>query len=243
MINPENKIPIICVLFLIISSAGSDIFSQQFDIRKHSFFLPGEVTPGKITHLVGLAAIKMPEEIIEDETFLRMPLAFYKVKIGMPGNFSLKAAVESNIITYHFEGGVGWNLLLDNFSFYPELRSSFWTGRLEQYGFDSGMRGFDLTPALSTGYSFRKFSVTLTTELLYQISNTIRSGDIVVSREPRRFNGYSAGIFVEQPLWKNNIVVIGFKSQLIELYYPVWVAFSTFKRRFHVTEASVGLVL
>jgi hypothetical protein len=231
------------LLLLITLLVCKDIYPQEFDIRKHSFFLPGEMNPGKLTHLMGVAAIKMPEEIIEDETFLRVPLFFYRIKAGLPKNFSATASAESNVITLHLEGGIGWNFLLDKFSFAPEVRSSYWIGRLKQHGFDSGMSGFNVTPAFAAGCSFRKFSITLTGELFYQISNTVKNGELVISRDPKRFNGYSAGIFIEQPLWKNNVIVIGFKSLLIELYYPVWVAFSTFKRPFHVTEASVGLIL
>jgi hypothetical protein len=234
-----NPVYIILSFFLL----NTTVSSQQFNIRNNSYFLPRELTPGKFTHLMGLAALKMPEDIIEDETFLRTPIFYYKVRMGLPQNLNLLASFESNIITLHFETGIGWNLILNNFSTSTELKASYWTGRLKQFGFDSGMSGFEVIPGLSAGYSFTKFSITLKTELLYIISNVLKTGDIVVSRDPRKLNGYSAGLFVEQPLWNNNVVVIGFKSIMIELYYPIWVAFSTFKRRFHVTEASVGLVL
>jgi hypothetical protein len=235
----KTSLRFLIVLFLLSGYS----YSQQFDIRKYSYYLPGTLEYGQLSHLLGLSAIKMPEDIIEDETFLRSPLLFYKLKLGLPYNFKFLASVESNIITFHFEGGLGWHFLLDKFSFAPEIRSSYWTGRLKLHGFDSRMTGVDVTPGFSAGYTFRKFSITLKAELLYQISNTIRAGEITVSRDPQKFNGYSAGIFVEQPLWGNHVLVIGFRSIHVQLYYPIWVAFSTFERKFHVTEASMGLIL
>jgi hypothetical protein len=234
---------IVKILLLIIILFLTDAYSQQFDIRRNSFYLPGETEEWRFRHLMGVAAIKIPEEIIEDETSLRAPLLYYRINLGLPANFLFKSSVETNIITFHFEGGLGWNFLLDKLSFSPEVKASYWTGRLKQYGFDSRMSGVDVTTGLSGGYSFGKYSITLKSELFYQISNTIKAGDVTVSRDPQKFNGYANGIYIEQPLWKDNVIVVGFRYVLVELYYPVWVAFSTFKRRFHVTEATVGLIL
>jgi hypothetical protein len=230
---------VLIFFFLIVQFT----YAQEFDIRKNSFFLPSSENTGKIFHLIGMSAAKLPEEIVESEELFRAPLFFYEIKVNLLADLSSSVSIESNIITFNFSGALGWNYQLGNFSFAPGVNLSYWFGRLKRQGFESQMSGFNLDPSLSAGYSFRKFSITIVSEALYRLSSSIKNGDITVNKVLGRFNGYSIGIFIEQPFWKDNVVVVGFRSLFLELYYPVWVAFSTFKHRFHVSEAVVGLVL
>jgi hypothetical protein len=228
---------ILCLIFLTDSSA------QQLNITNNSWFYPTESETWTTDHLIILSLAKLPEEIIENKEIFKAPLFSYKARLGLPLNFHLSGGIESNIITYHFEAGLRWNYILNDLSFSPGFYISYWLGRLKQEGFDSKITGTNFYPGLNIGYSFKKFTVTIAGELLYQVNTSKKNGDVTVSRELRKYNGTSIGVYVEQPLWKENYLIIGFRSLFLKLYYPSWAAFNAFDRRLHITEAMVGLIL
>ena len=48
---------------------------------------------------------------------------------------------------------------------------------------------------------------------------------------------------LEQPLWKDNFLVLGIRSTFLKYYYPLWAAFSTFDRTYFIPEATITFIL
>ncbi len=235
------KISGVMIIFaLLISSRATP---QSLDLRRSTFHLPSTMRVGEVVHTIGLTTAGLPEDVIETVDAFRAPLIAYRAKAGLPFNLNTTGGIESNIITWHFSAGLNWSHEFGELGVSAGADVAFWFGWLDQEGFDTRMNGWQLYPNLSIGYTFPRFSVTVRTELMIPFKQSTRTGDVIVSEKSRRVEGWSVGIYIEQPLWKDNYAVIGFKSNFTKFYYPMWAGFSTFDRFFYIPEFIIGLNL
>jgi hypothetical protein len=190
----------------------------------------------EIIQTLGLTSANLPEDIVESDDAFRAPMAYYKLKIGLPENFLLEGAVKTNWYTHHLHLGPKWTYPFSRLSFSIGTDAAYFTGTMEEYGFDSKMTGWNIYPNISIGYLFPNFSITMKSELILLLDQTSRTGKIELTSSFKTFSGYSFAFYLEQPLWKNNFFVIGFKSNYTRFYYPIWFSFSTFDRFFFIPE-------
>ena len=221
-------------LFLIFFACGN--LYPQTNIRENSFFYPHSLNNNEILQTLGLSSAKLPEDVVETDDVFRAPLFAYRIKYGLPENLIAEGSAESNLITFHFAAGGKWNHEFGKFTMSSGGDIAFWFGKLEQFGFDTRIQGWHFYPNLSFGYAFPNFSVSLKYELLIILDQTTHNGDTKTENIFDTFSGHSFGLYIEQPLWKDNFVVIGFKSNFTKFYYPLWASFSTFDRFFYIPE-------
>jgi hypothetical protein len=230
-------------ILLILLLFCSNVFSQEIPVRENSFYYPHSLKQNEVFQTLGMASAKLPEDVVETDDVFRAPLFSYRIKYGLPENFIAEASLESNFITYHFAAGGKWNHEFGKLSVSAGTDIAFWFGMLKQFGFDTKIEGWNLYPNLSVGYAFENFSVSIKSELLFILAQSTRNGDIETENTYDTFSGYSFGLYIEQPLWKDNFVIIGFKSNFTKFYYPLWAGFSTFDRYFYIPEFVVGFNL
>ncbi len=227
-----SKLFLIVLIFLLTERS----FAQNINIRNNSFYYPHSLEFNEVIQTLGLSSAKLPEDVVETDDIFRAPLLFYRIKYGLPYNFISEAGFESNFLTFHLSLGTQWNHEFGKLSMSLGTDAAYWYGRLYQFGFDTNINGWHLYPNLSVGYSFTNFSVTVKSEALFILAQSTKTGDIKVSSNFDTFSGYAIGVYIEQPLWKDNFVVIGFKSNFTKFYYPMWATFSTFDRFFYISE-------
>jgi hypothetical protein len=187
-------------------------------------------------HTLGISSANLPEQIVESDDAFRAPLLFCKIKYGIPWNFDLEGQFKTNIITLYFSLGPKWTHELDRFSFSLGTDAAYYYGTLDQVDFKSSIEGLQIYPNLTLGYLFPKFSVSLKSEILLIMDQSARTGDEVVTSSFKTFSGYSFTTYIEQPLWKENFFVIGFRANYVRFFYPMWITFSTFDRFFFIPE-------
>lgn len=217
--------------------------AQDMAIGKNSFYLPHSLKSGEIIQNIGLSSAKLPEDVIETDDAFLAPLLAYRIKVGLVDNILAEGSFESNIVSFNFSSGFKWNQRFGRFSLSAGTDISFWFGKLNSYGFDTKIDGWNLSPNMSIGYEFPNFSVSLKSELMLILTQSTRNGDIKTNNFFHTLAGYSVGFYIEQPLWKDNFVVIGFKSNYARFYYPLWAGFSTFDRFFFIPEFIFGFNL
>jgi len=226
------------ILFLIVIPVS--LIAQSRDY----FIYPVPLAPNDFISTVGLSLAELPEDQVEEvSTAIRAPLFNFQARYGLPENFSLYGAFYTNFATYHFSLGPRWKYRIDRLSFYLGYDVAFWFGALNQFGYDSKVNAWMHYPNFSLGYEFNKFAVTIKAELIYQVDLTVKSEDVEVSTEYNKFVGTAIGAYIEQPLWKDNIVILGIKVNYTKYYYPIWAAFPTFDRYFYIPEIVIGLNL
>ncbi len=231
------------IFSISVSYITSMLYAQQLNFQDNSFFYPHSMYSGQVIQSLGLSTAKLPEDVVETDDVFRAPLFSYKLKYGLPENFLAEGGVESNLITFHFALGPKWNYSIDKFGFSVGGDIAYWFGQLEQFGFDTKFNGWIMYPNLSAGYRFNKFTLSLKSELVFNLAETSTNGESEIANDLDFFNGWTIGFYIEQPLWKDNFVVIGVRSTFLKFYYPMWAAFSTFDRTFYIPEATFTFIL
>ncbi len=235
----ETKYSFFLLLFFMLNTA----FAQSLDMKKGSFLFPRIIENKEYVHQFSLILAKLPEEQIESASaWIYSPIFTYDIKYGILYNFNLKGKIATNIITFNFRGGAQWNYEYKRFSFgiYGDL--GYWTGKLEHFGFDSRVHAWSGYGGASLGVAFEKFTLTIKGETEY-IFSLKEYADDIESLSGQYYAGTYIGMFIEQPLWKDNFVTLGVKMNFSKLYWPAWAVFPTWERYFFIPEAYIGFVL
>lgn len=227
---------------LILACPISTLLAQELNFNDNTFFYPHTYNSGQIISSLGVAAAKLPEDVVETDDVFRAPLFSYRMKYGLPENFLAEGSIETNIVTFNFMLGPQWHYMLDRLAFSIGTDLSFYFGKLEQFGFDTKFNGWALYPNISAGYKFNKFTISVKSELVFSLAEQSKNGDSEIENNLDFFNGWTIGFYLEQPLWKDNYVVLGVRSTFLKFYYPMWAAFSTFDRAFYIPEATFTFI-
>lgn len=223
------------ILTLILIFRFIDVKSQ--DIRSNSFYYPHSLKTYEILHTLGFSTASLPEEVVEEsDDAIRAPLLYYKIKMGLPENFNVVASYKTNYVTHHLTFGPKWVYEFGKFNMSVGADAAFYYGRMKSLDFDSEIKGWSLYPNLTLGYLFPNFSVSLKSELMLMANQSAFTANIEVDDSYKTFSGFSFSTYMEQPLFKDNYFVIGFRANYARFYYPMWIAFSTFDRFFFIPE-------
>ena len=226
-------------------SAQSDTIAlpvrKVFNIEKNSFILPHIWKPGSLKAAVGLSSTKFPLDYVESA--LRIPLIDLSATIGLPKGFDFSLNTNSIYIANQVRAGLHWNREGKVFSTKLGYDVGFIFGALTQYGFNNRTSAWSHYPNLSIGFKVKDIAITLKTEanIITYINTT--AGGIKITEFADFFNGGSAGLYVEQRLWANHVMIIGCRDNYVKYYYPVWPSFSEFNRKYHNLEFFLGLII
>jgi hypothetical protein len=227
-------------LWIIILLNQGNLFAQE----KNYFIYPQHLPFESYKSSMLLAQADLPEDQVEEaSTFIRGPLFKYQALYGLPDNFQIYGGICTNIVTFHFALGPRWHYQIDKFRFSLGYDIAYWFGELNHFGYNSKVKGWIHYPNLTVGYEFDSFAISLKSELIIQTARHDKSEDVEVKSEFRDLSGFSAGLYIEQPLWKDNYVLLGLKMNYTQFYYPIWAAFSTFDRYFYIPEITIGFNL
>jgi hypothetical protein len=221
----------------------SNAYAQQLDLNNNTFFFPHTYKYHQMISSLGLSTAKLPEDVVETDDLIRAPLFSYRVKYGLPGNFLAEGGIETNIVTWQFSLGPKWHYQINRMGFSLGTDIAFWTGKLNHFGFDTDVNGWTLYPNISAGYQFNKFAISIKSEVVLNLAETSTQGDLEISDNLDFYNGWTIGVYLEQPLWKDNYLVLGIRSTFLKYYYPLWAAFSTFDRTYYIPEATITFIL
>jgi len=187
-------------------------------------------------HTLGLSSANLPEDIVESDDAFRAPLIMYKMKYGLPANFLLEGSFTTNIITVYFSVSPKCTYEFGRLTLSIGTEGAYYTGKFDQSDFKSTIEGWHIYPNLTLGFTFPNFSVSVKSEALLILDQSARTGNIETTSSFKTFSGYSFTTYLEQPLWKDNFFVIGFKANYVRFFYPMWITFSTFDRFFFIPE-------
>lgn len=231
----------ISTLFAQADSTLSVRPRRVFDIEKNSFVFPHVWKPGLLKASVGLTSTKFPLDYVESA--LRIPLIDLSATVGLPKGFDLSLNVNSIYIANQAKLGLHYNKSWEKFSTKIGYDLGFIFGRLSQFGFDNRTSAWAHYPNASLGFKVRDLAFTLKSEANIVTFINTTAGGIKVTEFTDFFNGGALGIYVEQRLWANHVLIIGCRDNYVKYYYPVWPSFTAFNRRYHNVEFSLALVI
>jgi hypothetical protein len=172
-----------------------------------------------------------------------VPLLQFNNKLGLPAGFTLESSFQSIVVSNQLRTGPRWNFELGMFSFAPGIEGALLFGKMEVAGFNNTAWGWCSYPNISIGFHAKDIAFTLSAEYTLLHLLKITSGDVEISRSRNVKSGQSIALYMEQPLWKNHVMILGFINNFQKFYYPAWPAFSTFNRRYYIPQFYIGLVL
>lgn len=241
-------LPYLLILGILNSydlSAQSDSVTvsirRVYNITKNSYVLPHVWKSGSLKVAVGLSSTKFPLDYVE--TALRVPLIDLSATVGLPKGFDFSLNTNSIFIANQMRAGIHWNREGKLFSTKLGYDVGFIFGELSQYGFNNRTSAWSHYPNFSVGFKVKDIAFTVKTEanIITYIHTT--AGGIKVTELADFFNGGSAGLYMEQRLWANHVVIVGCRDNYVKYYYPVWPSFSQFDRKYHNLELYLGLIL
>ena len=239
-----NKLLKLLFIFVIVILATSNISAQYDFVRTNSFTYPNELEFGGWKNLISLTLAKLPEDVVEEASaYIYSPLFNYDAIYGLPAGFSAHGNFSTNWISFHLSVEPKWSYRYKRFSFAVGYEVAYIYGRLYKFGFNSKIKGWLNTPNLTVGVAFNKFTMSFKAEAIFITSLEQFNDDIITSTDKNRSAGYSFGLTVEQPLWKNNFISLTLKGNYTRFYYPSWAAFPTWDRYNFIPEVIIGLVL
>jgi len=186
---------------------------------------------------------KIPEDIIEEASYVRAPIFKFGIRYGLPENLVLNGQFATQIINNQFTLGAGWVYKRDQLHFTVDYGLAYWFGSLEIDGFDNSARGWTNYPGIAVGYDFGVLALTMRGELNIVTSLSTFTGDLEVSTDNNFFNGYSVSLVMEQPLYRQKYITLGLRMNQLKFYWPTWPLFPTFDRYYYIPEVIVGFRL
>lgn len=243
--QPLSKIHNFTLISLLLFFIFPNNIIAQLDVAKGSFSHPSIMQLKEFKHELRLLLATLPEDAIESSsTWIYAPLLEYNAKLGLPNGFNLNLGLSSNIITHQIRGGGKWGYSFGRFTLATGLDSSFWYGRLNDFGFNTTAKGWQSFFNLNMGINFNKFTLTLIAELDYLITLRQAADDIqITSTNQTGITGASFSILIDQPVWKENFMSLGFKVNYSRYHWPTWAVFPSWDRYLFIPEVIIGFIL
>ncbi|NOT74272.1 MAG: hypothetical protein HOP08_05035 [Cyclobacteriaceae bacterium] len=215
---------------------------KEFDIIHASLFYPQTPKLRKIKVAILIEKFKFPEAWLEGA--YHIPFLNVQGRMGLHRNFTAHLNLGTVIISNQLAIGVKWNKQFnDTFSFNIGYDLAGVIGALSFADFNTDVRAIIHNPNFSFGYRYKDVAFTIKSELSVVSHVKIRTGENVISDEKNFYNGFSVGLYMEQRLWKDNVIILGLKNHYTKFDYIAWPAFSTFNRFYNIPEISIGLIL
>ncbi len=245
----ENRRPLGGIVFrvlliwaAVVAACPVNAFAQE-DVASKGFFYPDELNIGEFKSNILLTLAKLPEDVVEEvNSFIYAPLLSYEAQIGLPHGFSVQGGASSNYITFRFSIGPRWSYRTGRFAFSIGDDVAYVFGEIHDFGFASSARGWMNHPDVAAGFAFNKFTLTVKGDATFITSFKQFADDIEVSSDRNFLRSYSIGIFIEQPLWKDNYITLGARAKFAKFYYPAWAAFPTWNRYHFIPEIIIGFI-
>lgn len=228
-------------LFLTIFSLNAVLHSQTALHEKGKFiFFPGEKTKWKMNYFTGLSMAQLPTKIVED-VFDQVPMIELGLSFGLPYNVALKAHLNTNALTNQFSLSTCYSYSFNKFSFSVGNDMLAWHGFFKSDGFNVSVLGWGLSPFASVGYEFEGFLLSLKAEANFKSQNSYMK-NLKYKAEGLKFVGSTFTVAVEQPLWGDNFVALGFRANYTTFFYKSWISFSTFDQYLFYPEFFAGFI-
>lgn len=230
------------IILMLLLFTNNNVFSQKKALVDNSFIYPSKMDLGEFKSMFFLTLSKLPEDFIEEtNTLVYSPLFSYEAKVGLPHDFYVHSGFTTNIISNHISIGLNWIWSKGDLSVSVGDNFSFWVGLLNGFDFASRTYGAIHYPNITIGLKQKDFVLSIRGEASLNLTLMQFVDDIEVEIDKNILNGYTLGAYVEQPLWKDNIVTLGFRANFSRFYYPVWLAYPTFTRFNFIAEAVIGV--
>lgn len=211
------------------------------DIEKESIYFPHHFEKYKVQTGLGFYMVRLPFDWVENA--LQAPLINLRLTFGLPAGFSLEGSVNTVVVSNQITLGPHWSYIHKNFSLGVGWDLGYVLGVMNIAGYSNTGMGLIHYPNLSLGLKSKTMAFTLKTEAVIIGWSQMKTGENLVSSGKNIFDGVTAGIYMEQRIFKKKILVIGIKDNYLKYYWPAWMVFPTWDRYYHIPELDLMWIL
>jgi hypothetical protein len=221
------------------STSSATATGDSFDIKKVSFLLPQALPAGKYYQAFYIQYLVLPRDWVTQ--VLKAPVLYYTGKYTLPYGFNLQGGLATLVVSNRINLGPFWNYSRNNYHVAIGWQVVYNYGFLNDFGFSTTITGWEQQPSLTLGYSFKKMAVTLRSDLYWANAFYMSDGKNVIPYTTSFINGYSFTTSLEQRLWKNRVLALGFKLYNCKYNIIAWPAFPVNPYRYWFPEFQIGL--
>jgi len=214
------KIKITLFLLLIVQQS---IISQDIVKPKSFIFYPSAYQKREYKISTGISLTRLPNQIVEEE-INTLPMINADFRMGLPLKLELHSQINTNYISNMFSLGLQKNIIDGKIALALGANVSLWYGQLHQEVIRLDAFGGILNPYIVGGVRFKDVYLSLKVENQFAIMKTFSEG-VSLGKSPQPNSAYSFHFTIEQPLWNNHWVALGFKLNYAKFNYQSWLTY------------------
>jgi hypothetical protein len=230
---------------LLLLALGYTAHAQvnDFDIKDRSMYLPARQKAGKFDHSITLAQVYLPVQWLEQS--VGGPMIEYKANYALPRGLNLNGNFKTLLVANDIRLGISWNYAFTAHTHFAiAYQAGFGFGILREFGYNNTIRVWQHHPMLRWGYSFKNICFTLQGRLDWMMDTRLTLDDYATSHTTgSMFNGYAAGLFIEQRLTRRNSICFGFIANFNKFHILGWPALMITDHRYFIPEVNIGFKL
>lgn len=218
------------------------LFAIELHCENKFIAFPKAYSVKEFNYNYGLEVSRLPMSIGED-VFQQLPLVSFDCRYGLIYNFSASAKLRSIYVTNSLALGLQWSYDKDKFAFALGNSFELWYGYSNLSNMDASARGLIFIPSLALGYDFDNIFVSSKFEasLMTTLSRAVGSSEIELSKN--QFVGVKGSLIIEQAIYNETFLLLGFKLNYSRYYYPSWLAFNSTRYWLIIPEFQIGIKL
>jgi len=210
-------------LFLLILFLQT-VVSQDIVKSSPFIFYPSAYQKWEYKICTGISLTRLPNQIVEEE-INTLPMISADFRMGLPLKLVLHSQINTNYISNKFSLGLQKNIIDGKIALAVGANASLWYGQLHQEVIRLDAFGGILNPYIVGGVRFKDVYLSLKVENQYGIMKTFSEG-VSLGKSSQPNSAYSFHFTIEQPLWNNHWVAMGFKLNYAKFNYQSWLTYS-----------------
>lgn len=215
--------------------------STSDELKSHTLLFPRKYKLLENKTSLSIQFTRLPIDWVE--TAVQVPIFDLHHKLGLSHGFTLESRLQTIVVSNQLKVGPHYTVELGKWSFTTGWDASFLYGKMAVSGFNNEAIGWATYPQLGIGYMKKDLAFTTIVEYHTIRALKISSGDAEISNSKNFKSGLSLSFYLEQKLWKNHVMILGYTNNFQKFYFPAWPAFSAFNRRYYIPQFEIGLVL
>ena len=229
---------------MTVTLTASAQASERWSLQPGIYF-PQAPLPHTWRKSIGAVFTTTPPELTE-EIRVSVPAIDVNVQWGLTKKLFITSRLQTQIIQSNLGIGLRWATPLTERLF---LSAGYdvtgWVGALAiKDVFDSKAYGVQSFPNVSVGYKLtRDLRITARGEAIIDIYYKSQVGSLDVVYNRRVINGVAFGFILEQPLYHQQHVSVGFRAAYSNFNWQLWSLFDTFDRNLFYPQIIFGFIL
>jgi len=232
----------ILLFFVVCFATNLTASGDTFNLSQRTTFLPNLKQKWTYHHSLNATFLYLPNLWLEET--VSAPMVYYRAQFYLPYHIVAHADIKTIGVANEFRIGAAYHHTFKS-KWHTSVGYQFGynMGFLSQFGYDNNIKVIQHHPFAEIGYVFKDIAFTLHGKLDFTSNIYYSAGDVENSFNTKTLNGYTIGLMMEQRVFKNKTMSIGFNANVMQFHILGWPAFNTIRQKFFIPEFTFGFKL